>query len=534
MANKRISNLPAETDPASDDVFAIDGATTRKATRADVLGPNIEAIRGLTSAADKGIQFTGPGTAATFDLTAAGKALLDDTDAAAQRTTLGLVIGTDVQAYDADLDDWAGKTTPSGTVVGTSDTQTLTNKTFDIGDNSVTGTVAEFNAALSDDDFATLGGTETLTNKTLTSPAISTPTGLLKSDVGLGNVDNTSDATKWAASATLTNKTFDTAGTGNSLKINGTAVSDKTGTGKVVLDNAPTLTNPVVGTQTAGDNSTKAASTAYVLAAVSAAGGGDVIGPSSAGDENLAIFDGTTGKLLKDSGISSALLTTGHKLLVVTTFTSDGIWEPHPDTTIADIICIGGGGGGGGGAAGTSSQVSGGSGGGAGGYQERMLSAGWGSSETVTIGAGGVGNTGTFGVGDGDDGGTTSVGTLVVATGGSGGNGGGAVSGATRGSGPAQPGGTGTGSGGTSAGLDIVIPGGAGGVGILWGATSSVGLSGKGGDSTMGYGGAPVTEGSNGNNGGGYGAGGGGACALTTAKKGGDGSPGIVIITEWL
>ena len=81
------------------------------------LDADLAAIGGLTSAADKGIQFTGSGTAATYDLTAAGKALLDDANAAAQRTTLGLVIGTDVQAYDAQLADIAGLSPTSGKII---------------------------------------------------------------------------------------------------------------------------------------------------------------------------------------------------------------------------------------------------------------------------------------------------------------------------------------------------------------------------------------------------------------------------------
>ncbi len=84
----------------------------------------------------------------------------------------------------------------------------------------------------------------------------------------------------------------------NHIIVEGVTSTGATGTGKIVFDTSPTLSNPIVGTQTRGNNSTIAASTAFVQDAVGTlvylTSGDQTTTSSSAGNITELVFNAST------------------------------------------------------------------------------------------------------------------------------------------------------------------------------------------------------------------------------------------------
>jgi hypothetical protein len=121
------------------------------------------------------------------------------------------------------------------TLVGKATTDTLTNKSIDLATNTLTGSLAEFNTALQSESFAGLAATQTLTNKTLTSPAINTAT------IEGGTVGNSTPVTI----AKIDNIQID-ANTISSTNSNGDIVISPNGSGDVDVSSSKIInvTNP--------------------------------------------------------------------------------------------------------------------------------------------------------------------------------------------------------------------------------------------------------------------------------------------------
>lgn len=152
--NAFVDDLTADANAARPVTAGGTGATTASGARAALglaIGSDVQAydaglasIAGLTTAADRMIYTTAMDVYATTALTPFARTIFDDVDAAAARTTLGVAIGTNVQAYDALLQSIAALTTAANQIIYLTAT-----------DTAAVATITAFGRSLLDDADAT-------------------------------------------------------------------------------------------------------------------------------------------------------------------------------------------------------------------------------------------------------------------------------------------------------------------------------------------------------------------------------------------
>jgi predicted secreted acid phosphatase len=133
--------------------------------------------------------FTGTVSGVTKSMVGLGN--VDNTSDANKPVSSATQTALNLKANAADIAELAQDAVNTAIVAGTG-----LDKTYDDLANTITIDI--------DSTVTTNDGSQTLTNKTLTSPVINTPTGITKSDVGLANVNNTSDVNKPISTATQT------------------------------------------------------------------------------------------------------------------------------------------------------------------------------------------------------------------------------------------------------------------------------------------------------------------------------------------
>lgn len=189
----------------------------------------------------------------------------------------------------------------TGNIVLPSTTDTLTNKSINLTNNTVTGTFAEFNTAVSDATLVDLDDTQTLTNKTING-----------TDNTLTNIAN---ASLTNSTITVTDGTTSTAtALGGTITFSGTTneveVGESAGTITVGLPSSVAVTTDLAVGGTKNANYTLTNVGSMILGSNAA---------SSLGGEAFAIDDGTiTAKITVTGGVAQFGTKSNHPMDIYT------------------------------------------------------------------------------------------------------------------------------------------------------------------------------------------------------------------------
>jgi hypothetical protein len=207
-----------------------------------------------------------------------------------QLGSIGAQLGATINEFSTDVTMGGNSNTAVPTEAAVKEfvengTTTFTNKTINLTSNTLSGTLAQFNTALSDGDFATLTGTQTLTNKTLTSPIISSI-----SNSGTVTLPTSTDTLVGRDTTdTLTNKTLTNPVIAQINDVNGNEELKFTATASAV--NEITITNAATGNR---PNISVTGSDTNIGLSVTTKGTGLVLFDDAAYNAEATLTDGTT------------------------------------------------------------------------------------------------------------------------------------------------------------------------------------------------------------------------------------------------
>ena len=173
----------------------------------------------------------------------------------------------------------------TGQIVLRDTTDTLTNKSIDLANNTLTGSLAEFNSALQSESFAGLAATQTLTNKTI-SGADNTLSNIANSSLTNSSI-TISDGSN--TSAVALGGTLTISGTSNEITVaesSGTVTISQPDDVTIGRDLAVTRNAVITGNLTVNGTTTTANTTNTVIA-----------------DRLIELGNGTTGTPGNDMGI---------------------------------------------------------------------------------------------------------------------------------------------------------------------------------------------------------------------------------------